>query len=125
MKYTEKRPLDSSIVIILSGAFIVAIGVIGLVALHAAGDRSIVHLLEVITGTTSGAGVVISGTIALKLPEKHAMMGVIAILLGALSFMGTSGGLFLGAFGSIIGGVMSISWHPKLEKERSPSATSK
>ncbi len=123
MKVAEKKPTDSSVVVMGGGAFIIIIGILAIHAYFVSSDASAIDLAEIITGTLAGAGVVLTGVFSLFYPHRHGILGVLAILLSVASFVGTSGGLYIGAFVSIIGAAMTISWHPG--KSRSDSSTAR
>lgn len=112
MKFTSNRPLDSSIVTIAAGAFIITIGAIALHGYFDSRDTSIIDLLLISFGTSSGAIVVLSGIMAIFYTKRHGLLGVTAIAFSVTSFIGTSGGLYVGAFIGIIGGAMTVSWNP-------------
>lgn len=119
MKFTSKRPWDSSIVTISAGAFIVAIGTIAIKGYFNSGDTSTLDLALIAFGTSSGVIVALSGILAIYYTSSHSLLGIAAIAFSVTSFVGTSGGLYVGAFIGIIGGAMTVSWHPDdgLDKE--------
>lgn len=113
MKFVNKRPYDSAILIMGSGALILAIGLIALKGYFGVGDQSTVDLYLILTGTLAGAGIIGTGALSLVFPDRNRILGVLAMLLSFLSFAGTSGGLYIGAIGGLLGGIMAISWKKK------------
>lgn len=111
MKLMNKRPYDSGVLIIGAGALILAIGLIAFQGYYGVGDHSGTDLILILVGTLSGIGMVASGALSLVIPEKHKLLGAIAMILSISSFAGTSGGLYIGAIGGLLGGIMGISWH--------------
>ena len=118
MKLLSKRPYDSAIVVAASGALVLAIGIVALRGYFEVGDQSAVDMYAILTGTLAGAGIIASGILSLVIPEKHRMLGAAAMILSVLSFVGTSGGLYIGAIGGLLGGIMGISWHRKDDLKR-------
>lgn len=113
MKFVNRRPLDSALLIMGSGALIISIGIIALRGYFGVGDTSSLDLYLIMIGTAAGACVIISGALSLVFPDRSKLLGVVTMIFSVLSFPGTSGGLYIGAIGGLLGGIMGISWKRK------------
>jgi len=124
MKVLNKRPYDSGILAMGSGALILAIGIIAIRGFFDVGDQSVLELIAILIGTLSGAGIIATGAVLLIFPDRHRILGAITMVLSVTSFAGTSGGLYIGAIGGLLGGIMSISWHSKNGVQRKQNESS-
>lgn len=120
MRGANSRPYDSSILTVASGGLILAIGLIAVKGYFGVGDQSTVDLIEIVIGTLSGAFMIAAGGLLVLFPARNKLLGATTMLLAIVSFSGTSGGLYLGAIGGLLAGIMSISWHKKKGKVNEP-----
>ena len=69
-------------------------------------------------GMLCGIGMMIGGTMMDRRPKEHTIWGAIVVVFSFLS-LGATGGLLIGFFLGLLGGLLGITWRPHVVSESS------
>jgi len=109
MARIERTIVDSGIASAAAGAIIAGVGV-----------TILVHgFIFGLVGVAWGGGIIAASILSLYYPGRHALLGALIIVFSISSWYGTSGGLIIGFIIGVIGGFMTLTWHPLNKKGQS------
>lgn len=98
------RPVIGGTLILIAGALVTWVGINIAPILFM--PKSGLYWMGMIVGLTIFA----IGCLTFALAEKHLALGIMAIILSIISFLGAAGGLIVGGILGIFGGAMVLAW---------------
>ncbi len=75
-------------------------------------DLGSLGYISALSGLVIGISIMLASTMLNRRPNEHGTWGVVIIILSAVSMIGGMGGMGIGLFLGVVGGILAVLWRP-------------